>query len=100
MVAVPPGEPDELDVVGEALDLELGEEAAGHLPVEQLETALGVAQAPHSRHPDDEVEDPPHGLAVEGLMLEDLGLRNRAAPEHHLGLRQMGPKLFEILDGG
>ncbi len=41
----PAGEPDELDIVGEAVDPHVGEQGARQIAAQQLESALGVADA-------------------------------------------------------
>ena len=43
--STPAGEPDELDVVGEAVDTQAAEQLARDLAAQELEAALGVADS-------------------------------------------------------
>jgi len=100
VVAAPPRQPDQLDVVSEAVHLDGGEQLARHRPVEQLEAALGVAQAAHADDSDQEVEGLPHELAVERLALLDVSAGDGAAAEHQVGLAEPRLEPRQVLDRG
>src|SRR6185295_13248682 len=95
---VPPGEPDQLDVVREAVDRQLAPERAPRLAREQLEAALRVREAAHPEQADDPVERLAHQLAVERLALDDVRPRHRAAADHDLRLGQPRFELLDLLD--
>ena len=83
--AAPAGEPDELDVEGEAVDLHVGEQGAREIAAQQLEAALGVADAADGDDPHDDVEQPPHELAIGRLPPGDLRVGEAAAAQHQPG---------------
>ena len=99
-IAAPASEPHQLDVVGEAVDGEIDEQVPRHLAVEELETALRVADPAHTQKPDHPVEDLAHPLPIEGLSLGDVGPGHRPTAQHHLGPLEVRLQPLEILDRG
>ncbi len=85
-VAQTPGEPDQLDVEGEAVGHHVLEQTPGQGAVEQLEAALGVLDAPHPGEPDQLVEGLAHQLAVQRLMFQHPRILDRTAAQDHRSL--------------